>query len=287
MGAPVIRILDTDVDVVTYKGERVVTLAMIDRVHKRPEGTAKRNLNENKARFDTGTDFVLVPAAELRRIAPAAVGERGGGDVTLLTRRGYLKLVKSLNDDRAWQVQGEMIDCYFAVEALGQQLGALPAEIIEMIRRTDGISRMVARKFTSFEARLGSLEDRNAVPALDFGGTVTAYQIIEMAGVPLPDRQRGTAQMVTRRLMALCAEHQVACFRTPAEVNPSRPFRFPQAIAGEWLLGESRGAERIRTQVERMRDKKTPRAFGNRQSSLCLAGPGHPLAKRDPKEPIQ
>lgn len=47
-------------------------------------------------------------------MAPA----RGGGFVTLLTRRGYLKLMKPLTDDRAWAVQGEMIDRYFMVEQI-------------------------------------------------------------------------------------------------------------------------------------------------------------------------
>jgi hypothetical protein len=44
----------------------------------------------------------------------------------LLTKRGYLKLVKPMNDDRAWQVQGEMIDAYFAVR---QQRMLTPAEM--------------------------------------------------------------------------------------------------------------------------------------------------------------
>lgn len=34
--------------------------------------------------------------------------------IYLLTRRGYFKLVKSLNDDLAWAIHGEMIDAYFA-----------------------------------------------------------------------------------------------------------------------------------------------------------------------------
>ncbi|WP_171070054.1 ORF6N domain-containing protein [Methylobacterium terricola] len=115
---PTISIGGVDLTRIEYRGEQVVTFAMVDKVHGRPEGTAKRNFNENEGRFETGTDFVLVKAADLRRLAPEAVGSRGGGDVTLITRRGYLKLVKPMNDDRAWAVQGEMVDRYFAVERL-------------------------------------------------------------------------------------------------------------------------------------------------------------------------
>lgn len=113
---PTVSIGGVDLSQIEYRGEQVVTFAQVDRVHGRPEGTAKRNFNENEARFETGTDFVRVPAADLRRLAPGAIGSRGGGDITLLTRRGYLKLVKPMNDDRAWEVQCEMVDRYFAIE---------------------------------------------------------------------------------------------------------------------------------------------------------------------------
>ena len=45
---------------VEYQGKRVVTLAMIDSVHQRPEGTAKRNFTENRHRFIDGEDFYLI-----------------------------------------------------------------------------------------------------------------------------------------------------------------------------------------------------------------------------------
>ena len=38
--------------------------------------------------------------------------------LSLEERGAYLKLVKPMNDDRAWQVQGEMIDRYFMVEEI-------------------------------------------------------------------------------------------------------------------------------------------------------------------------
>src|SRR5690606_1288137 len=35
-------------------------------------------------------------------------------------KRGYLKLVKPMDDDRAWEVQGEMIDRYLLVEQIAE-----------------------------------------------------------------------------------------------------------------------------------------------------------------------
>lgn len=149
----------------------------------------------------------------------------------------------------------------------------LSREALDMIRRIDGIARMLSAKITAMESRLDSRGEA-VVPAVpDFGGTVSAYQIIEMAGIPVEERQRGTAQMVTRRLVAFCAERQVACIRTPADLNPSRPLRFPHAMASAWLLGEAQGVEHIRNQVQRMRAKQFARKRGTGQATLQLVPP--------------
>lgn len=38
-------------EVKEYKGQRVITFRDIDRVHERPEGTARRNFNANRKYF--------------------------------------------------------------------------------------------------------------------------------------------------------------------------------------------------------------------------------------------
>lgn len=116
--APTVSIGGVDLSRIEYQGEQVVTFAQVDRVHERPEGTAGRTFRENRERFVEGEDFVTGNLDAMRRAFPGAFPARGGGDVTLITRRGYLKLVKPMSDDRAWAVQGEMIDRYFSAERL-------------------------------------------------------------------------------------------------------------------------------------------------------------------------
>lgn len=102
---------------IAYKGAPVVTFAMIDKVHERPDGTAGRNFRENRTRFVEGEDFVELTSDEIRRMSADGIFPARTARATVLTQRGYLKLTKPMNDDRAWQVQGEMIDRYFVVEA--------------------------------------------------------------------------------------------------------------------------------------------------------------------------
>jgi hypothetical protein len=37
-----VTIGDTELPIIEYKGQRVITFALVDKVHQRPEGTAKR-----------------------------------------------------------------------------------------------------------------------------------------------------------------------------------------------------------------------------------------------------
>lgn len=116
-----ITIHNTELPIVEYRGQRVVTLAMVDAVHRRPENTARRNFNENKDRFIDGEDFFKTTPSELRQHFVRASCEipcnklvpiQGRG-VTLLTEQGYLMLCKSLTDDLAWDVQRQLVNRYF------------------------------------------------------------------------------------------------------------------------------------------------------------------------------
>lgn len=148
-----VSIAGTDVRVVTYKGEPVVTFAMVDQIHKSPDGSAKRTFGDHRERFVEGEDFIEIGSDVIRTDLPEGVFSKFAPKGTLITRRGYLKLVKPMGDDRAWEVQGEMIDRYFMVE----KIAALAPEVLEMIRRDDGISRMLAHKVTEMEKVIGAL----------------------------------------------------------------------------------------------------------------------------------
>ncbi|WP_311968890.1 ORF6N domain-containing protein [Pseudomonas baltica] len=108
-----ITIHNTTMPVVEYRGQRVVTLAMIDQVHERPEGTARRNFNEHRDRFVEGRDCFEVTADDIRTqsIAQAFAPRTAKG--VLLTERGYMLLTKPFNDDLAWDVQSRLVDEYF------------------------------------------------------------------------------------------------------------------------------------------------------------------------------
>ncbi|MEE4947051.1 ORF6N domain-containing protein [Pseudomonas alliivorans] len=132
-----ITINNTPMPIVEYRGQRVVTLAMIDQVHQRPEGTARRNFNEHRSRFVDGVHCFEVTANEIRTQSLGRVFAARTAKGVLLTERGYMMLTKPFNDDLAWDVQSRLVDEYFrppAAPALPQDLPAalrLAADLAE------------------------------------------------------------------------------------------------------------------------------------------------------------
>lgn len=103
-----------DLTPVDYRGERVVTLRMVDEVHGRPEETAGRNFRTNRARLEECVDFYEVSQPdEIRRLGLARDDGGTAAKVILLTETGYLMLVKSFTDDLAWDVQRQLVNAYF------------------------------------------------------------------------------------------------------------------------------------------------------------------------------
>lgn len=108
-----IHIHGTEIPVVEIQGVRVVTLAMVDRVHQRPEGTARRSFNEHRARFIQTDDYLELTADEIRTQSLGNVFPPRTPKGIVLTESGYLMLVKSFTDDLAWKVQRDLVNGYF------------------------------------------------------------------------------------------------------------------------------------------------------------------------------
>lgn len=118
MNNELIKIDNVDILCKEYKGERVVTFRDIDSVHQRPDGTAKRNFNDNKKHFIEGEDFFTIPYSEFctEFVPNPPKGGNPNIPVNLMTESGYLMLVKSFTDDLAWDVQRKLVKSYFRAE---------------------------------------------------------------------------------------------------------------------------------------------------------------------------
>ena len=80
----------------------LMIIAMMDAVHGRPDGTARKRFNDHRGKLERGRHFwTIFQPSEIRTLGLA---RKDGGTppyVHLLSERGHLVLVKSFTDDLA------------------------------------------------------------------------------------------------------------------------------------------------------------------------------------------
>ena len=113
-----IHIGNSDISIKEYNGQRVVTFKDIDAVHGRPDGTARATFNRNKERFILGEDYFVCETYEAKEL----YGIAAPNGIALITEQGYLMLVKTFSDDLSWKVQRQLVNGYFRVRKLANDL---------------------------------------------------------------------------------------------------------------------------------------------------------------------
>lgn len=115
MTTPTVHVANADLPFIEYHRQPVVTFAMIDAVHQRPERTARRNFDSNRKHFVEGEDFYRVVSKGLHEFRASYPGlfPEAATSISVFTETGYLMLVKSFTDDLAWQVQRQLVKGYF------------------------------------------------------------------------------------------------------------------------------------------------------------------------------
>lgn len=143
-----ININGMSLEIREYKGQRVITFKDIDRIHNRPEGTARKRFNDNKKHLIENEDFFVVKPADIQKdeIRLSEINNRG---TILLTESGYLMIVKSFTDDLAWSVQRQLINAYFKLK--------------ELTSDYDKVLLMLVQKQYELEKRIEKLEKSEPV----------------------------------------------------------------------------------------------------------------------------
>lgn len=141
---------------IEYRGQPVVTLRTVDRLHKRPIDTARKSFNRHKDRFIENEDFFRVPFDEWSQMLDStasnevdtppseictAVKSGQRNPMIFITKSGYLMVVKPFDDDRAWRVQREMVNTYFAAKKMIEASQQPPAPEQIDCARADGLRR--------------------------------------------------------------------------------------------------------------------------------------------------
>lgn len=147
-----VTINNKQLQAVEYRGQRVVTFAMIDEAHQRPDGTAGRNFRENRNYFVEGVDYVELGSDAIRRDLQEGVFSKFAPSGIVLFESGYLMVAKSLTDDLAWQVQRELVNSYFRTRAPLTEIEMIAAMAADAVRQQKRLNHVEEQIETVTEA---------------------------------------------------------------------------------------------------------------------------------------
>lgn len=120
----IVKVGKSNLNVKTWKNQRVVTFVDIDRVHQRPQGTAGRNFRENKDYFKINEDYFVLKPSDIEndefRLSGISKSEINNRGTYFVTEIGYLMIAKSLTDPKAWKVQRDLVNSYFKLQEIAQ-----------------------------------------------------------------------------------------------------------------------------------------------------------------------
>lgn len=99
------------------EGKKAMLVRDVAVIHNQPLKEINRRITENIKRFKTGIDLIdLLSGSEpLRNFAKenGLIGSNRTQHVYLLSERGYAKLLKIMDDDKAWDIYDQLVDNYF------------------------------------------------------------------------------------------------------------------------------------------------------------------------------
>lgn len=99
------------------KDKKAMLAKDIAKIHNQPLKEINRRINDNRKRFKDGIDLIdfLGGSEPLRNFAQenGLIGSNRTQHVYLLSERGYAKLLKILDDDKAWDIYDQLVDNYF------------------------------------------------------------------------------------------------------------------------------------------------------------------------------
>jgi hypothetical protein len=150
MESTVITINEVKLPVKELAGNRVVTLKEIDLVHGRPEGTARKRFNDNKKHFILGEDYIVRNSDE----AKTEYGIKAPNGLVLITESGYLMIVKSFTDDKAWKVQRDLVNSYFKLREVSYNLSE------ELPVNTQALNQVISQLTNSFKTIVDQMDSR-------------------------------------------------------------------------------------------------------------------------------
>lgn len=113
----VVKIGDSNIPVLEWEGQRVITTAQLAEVYEASEKQIKQNFNNNKEHFQEEKHYFLLKGTELKTFANQVENFdpvcKHSTSLYLWTRRGASRHCKMLGTDKAWEQFDRLEENYY------------------------------------------------------------------------------------------------------------------------------------------------------------------------------
>lgn len=206
----VVKIGDSSIPVIEWKGQRVVTTEQLAEVYETQDDNIKRNYSNNKERFIEGEHYFFLKGAELKTFKnqvndfhPVC---KHSASLYLWTRKGASRHCKMLGTDKAWEQFDRLEENYYSPKRRslpnkeGRKRNALSSVNMMVKNITDAFNRAgvdplftaaeVKRIYTDqgYEVQAPLVTDKETMPKL-YDCTEIARELGIMSKGGLPHNQ--------------------------------------------------------------------------------------------------
>ena len=107
-------------------GRKCVTDKTVSEIHEVPAREIRRLIKDNISRFRNGIDYIdlkgvgVAHTLDLTTLGYAKQSITQAKSIYLLSERGYSKVIKIMDTDKAWEVHDHLMDEYFAMREVIQ-----------------------------------------------------------------------------------------------------------------------------------------------------------------------
>lgn len=137
-----------NLQVIEYRGKRVLTSQQLAEVYGTDSKTISYNFNYNRSRYIEGKHFICLTGDELKRYKTNLEIHESSriNKLYLWTEKGAFMHAKSLNTDTAWEVYDRLVDSYFQkknIDGTPVTYRDAIAQLLESLDREEELKRQL------------------------------------------------------------------------------------------------------------------------------------------------
>lgn len=155
-----------DLQIVEYRGQRVVTTEQLAAGYGTDEVNIRKNLSRNLERFEEGKHYFLLTGSELKgfkNLVPEShLVNKHTSQLILWTERGAARMSKVVDTDQAWGYHEDLVEFYFtqrdAIAAPSTQVALSRKQLAMMVIEAEERAEAAALENKTLSVTVENLE---------------------------------------------------------------------------------------------------------------------------------